>query len=459
MGTASCKKWLDVKPKSQIESGVNFQDEQGFRDALTGVYVNMSSAKLYGQEMSFGFMDVLGLQYSQYISSQRYFNTVDYDYRFPEAVNRIREIWKGMYFSIVNVNNLLDHLAKADSTMFTGPNYRIIKGEAYALRAFHHFDLLRVFSPAPASPGGNDAISVPWRDRIVNGNVPQTKVSEILVKIINDLEIASEQLRTVDPIVPGSSTPVTTTGFLRDRHYRLNYFAVRALMARVYLYAGNHAKALECATEVITSGKYTPVIPGNASYGDKTFSPEVIFNIFNNNLNTVYTSTFAVVPGFSSGMTKNQATWNTVFETSTIGALDIRYMYQTALTNGVRTIEKLNPAANNLASFRMPLIRLHEMYLIAAEATKATDTETAIGYLNTARRNRSLPALQLTLDATQVQAEIFKEYQKEFICEGQLFYYYKRTNAATIEFTTVPGGPDVYLVPMPDDEIEYGNVK
>jgi hypothetical protein len=45
-----------------------------------------------------------------------------------------------------------------------------------------------------------------------------------------------------------------------------------------------------------------------------------------------------------------------------------------------------------------------------------------------------------TIDPVSLQAEIFKEYQKEFYCEGQLFYYYKRLNAAyMVDYNNVAG--------------------
>ena len=52
-----------------------------------------------------------------------------------------------MYNMLANVNNLLDNIDKRQS-VFTGDNYNIIKGEALGLRAYIHFDLLRLFASA-----------------------------------------------------------------------------------------------------------------------------------------------------------------------------------------------------------------------------------------------------------------------------------------------------------------------
>ena len=50
-----------------------------------------------------------------------------------------------------------------------------------------------------------------------------------------------------------------------------------------------------------------------------------------------------------------------------------------------------------------------------------------------------------------VLTEIQNEYQREFICEGQLFYFYKRQGVAEINGQQVK-----YQLPKPDDELEFG---
>jgi hypothetical protein len=106
----------------------------------------------------------------------------------------------------------------------------------------------------------------------------------------------------------------------------------------------------------------------------------------------------------------------------------------------------------------MPVLRVSEMYYIAAECLKDIDAGQAIGYLNAVRMARGiLDNLSPALSAEQIQEEIFKEYEKEFLLEGQLFYYYKRVNAASMRFSGTVAGDAVYVLPRPDNEIEFGN--
>ena len=58
--------------------------------------------------------------------------------------------------------------------------------------------------------------------------------------------------------------------------------------------------------------------------------------------------------------------------------------------------------------------------------------------------------------------EIGLETYREFINEGKLFYWYKRLNRTThwggyYFENTVQFNPDLYVLPMPEEEIEFGN--
>ena len=107
----------------------------------------------------------------------------------------------------------------------------------------------------------------------------------------------------------------------------------------------------------------------------------------------------------------------------------------------------------------MPVLPWSEMYYIAAEASLNTDSRQAVRYLNTVRNNRYLDfdPLDENLPVTQIQNEIYKEYRKELVGEGQLFYYYKRLNFASIPGSAVSGSDDIYVLPMPENEVEFGN--
>jgi hypothetical protein len=102
------------------------------------------------------------------------------------------------------------------------------------------------------------------------------------------------------------------------------------------------------------------------------------------------------------------------------------------------------------------------MYYIAAEcANKNGAVTTGASYLNNVRQARGLTALNAGgfTNPDSLSVEIMHEYQKEFIQEGQTWFYYKRLNKdlkqVTTTTATIPA--DVYVFPIPDKEKEYNH--
>ncbi|MBE9598601.1 RagB/SusD family nutrient uptake outer membrane protein [Pedobacter sp. MC2016-24] len=447
----ACKKFLDVKPKTQVESDVAFKDESGYQNALTGVYVKLTAKSLYGKELTFGMIDVLGRQYSQITGFYTNFNT--YNYALDSVKTRTVAVWKDMYNGIANANNLIENLDRTDLPAFTGPNYNVIKGEALGLRAFMHFDLLRLYAPAPASAGGMDALAIPYVTKFVTQNTPRTSVKDVIGKVIADLNAAEALLKTSDPIVPGNTV---TNNYLRDRSYKFNYYAVKALQARVYLYAGDLVNALKCAEEVINSKVFPFAAVANITTGqDRVYNSELIFSL---NINDLHTYTASYFGTETNRLAKLSAEYAADFDG--IGS-DYRFLYLSENPGGVyRYSTKYTPVANSFINFmyKMPVIRVSEMYYIASECLIGVDKTRAVAYLNAVRRARNQTAdVAVTTSNQELQNQIYREYRREFIAEGQLFYYYKRVNSPTIAYTAVVGSNAIYVLPLPEDELKYGN--
>ena len=63
--TTSCESWLDVKPKTEEEAERMFSTEEGFKSALAGTYISLSQPELYGRELTFGMVGVLGQEWEK----------------------------------------------------------------------------------------------------------------------------------------------------------------------------------------------------------------------------------------------------------------------------------------------------------------------------------------------------------------------------------------------------------
>ena len=90
-----------------------------------------------------------------------------------------------------------------------------------------------------------------------------------------------------------------------------------------------------------------------------------------------------------------------------------------------------------------------------AECLMNEDADGALEYLNEVRRHRGITA-DLT-DASALRSEITKEYCKEFLSEGQLFYYCKRNALTQFPYGYQAVSEDVYVLPKPDNELEFGD--
>ena len=257
-----CNDWLDVQPKSQVKEEDLFSSESGFRDALTGIYALMGRVETYGGNSTMGFMDMLAQTYSKV--DYDYEDALKYNYKEEHVKGIVDTMWSSNYNAIANCNYLLQNIEKKGSVMSERLR-NVVEGEALALRAFLHFDLLRGY--APSYKMGKDEPAIPYVREVTNSPVVQSTVAEVLEYILTDLKTAQALLKPVDPIGPsfaeyndkleyGMDEYITDDGFWLYRKSRLNYYGVTALMARVYLCQENLTDALACAQEVIDSKRF-----------------------------------------------------------------------------------------------------------------------------------------------------------------------------------------------------------
>ena len=107
-------------------------------------------------------------------------------------------------------------------------------------------------------------------------------------------------------------------------------------------------------------------------------------------------------------------------------------------------------AADNFVTMQMvPLVRLAEMYLIAAEC--APNLAEANRIMRIYKGNRNIEH-QDYISFASMESDILNQYQREFWGEGQMFYAYKRKMSKEIMWSTTPFAEKNYVVPLPDGE-------
>ena len=450
----SCNSWLDVQPRSQVEDTELFTTESGFKEALAGVYSSMVSSKTYAKDMTYGFIGVLGHEWDFYYAIQ-YGDAAVFNYDGSLPTGFIRDIWANSYSGIANVNNLLAHIDEKPQ-LFSGDNHDIIKGEALALRAFLHFDLLRCFGVSfevnPQQP------SIPYSTALSYRVFPQLTVAEVTEKVLADLHVADSLLLTTDPIATGREVSENEdNGYLANRQLHLNYYAVKALEARVLMWAGRYDEALQAANTVLESDQFPWATVANLQAGsDRCLATEHIFALNNLTLQADVADRY-----FDDGSQYSFAvTRDLLLEYYDNATQDYRYIFlfksgtSTHANNRYLTKYDSPAGSNSYFMYKMPLIRIGEMHLIKAEVEyRNGNTDAARATLNRLRAARNLPGLdELPSD---FYLELIREYRRELIGEGQLFFLYKRLNRSVILYADVDAVAEkVYTFPLPITETE-----
>ena len=456
MGFTGCKKFLQVNPKDSVSEKQLFSSEVGFDQSLTGVYSVLADRTLYGDNLTMGFASALAQNYqSTGATTFKFAETIRYNYTTQEIDNYVSDIWMSSYNAIGQLNNIIAQIDNKKS-LFSGNNYERIKGEAYGLRAFLHFDLMRLF--VPVYPGNETKKAIPYRTALsINSSVPVT-MKEVVDNVLADLKISQDYLKNIDQAQPNNLA----------RRFYMNYLATKALEARISLYIGDKLRATAAAQEVVntvgTKLNFITEAEISATYNrDRLFSKEQIFSLRVRNIKTwVETNEgyFKAIATSANMLRRNDADISTLYESS---STDYRFRFQFEIDGSLKFLSKywqtwVGSEASRLDQ-TVPLIRLSEMYYILAE-TAPTAAE-GVTFLNTIRSKRALLPLAANVTAAKLASEISKEYQKEFYGEGQTFFYLKRTNATAIPFYVDQYGSPlsfsdkIYTLPLPLKENEF----
>lgn len=426
---SGCNKFLDVQPEDKYTEEQVFSNEASAQQALNGLYMKMATTDLYGANLSTTLIELMGQRYTADVTSA-YERVVKLNYTDAVVAPYFETVWQQAYATILKSNKFIASVDNAvTAKVITAAEAKILKGEAIAIRAMLHFDMLRIFGPVYTT--GAALESIPYYTQPDGVLQPLLKTSVVVDTIIHDLSEAASLLAE-DNIIKGGLDTAGTDFYTKDRQFRFNYYGVKALLARVYLYGNRRTDAYNTAREILTDiNKWFPWMPYTSilSAGnnpDRIFSPEVIVGLENRSMYTTYSSSFA--PTLTLGLLAPlDARLTATFENN---VNDYRYTTTWLMgPKGFRTLYKYAdlPDVNKRWRFMQPLLRKSELYYILAETEP--DQTKALEYLNTVRFNRGLPNLTSTSGlATQIQ----NEYLKEFFGEGQIFFFYKRKNPFSI---------------------------
>lgn len=460
-----CSGWLDVKPYDEMAEEDLLSTENGFIRLLNGIYIEMNRDMLYGGALSVEMIELMGGAYVIGTGNSVWGNYSDiskYKYGTEYWRARLSETWNKTYSLILNCNLLLADI-DGKKSLFSGDNYNIIKGEALALRAMLHFDMLRIFGPVYSR--NPEALSIPYYTSYTTVPEDLLPASSVAAKVAGDLREARILLSSDPVITEGVRMDGPADGssnFLYYRNIRLNYYAVTALLARASLYFGDKKSALAYSNEVIgalNKGVFSFVdralVTGSPDDPDRIFSSEVIFALSHARRNELFKNYYdpSRIPNFVFRIDGDLFS-KLIFGGSDTGGSqdDYRCRVNWIATGSNRYFYKYSDMADygNIRNTMIPMIRMGEMYLIAAESCSETLND-GLSYVNTLRSKRGVSNLSV------LNQELLQyEYIRELYGEGQLFFMYKRMFSPVLISATASKNPqpsdEIFVVPLPDTE-------
>jgi hypothetical protein len=491
----SCNDWLDVSPTDKMLEKQQYASEENINSATNGLYRQLTSENLYGGQLTQTTLELMAHYYTyspNSITDPTYINFYElghYNYTSGNTAPMFAAIWKEAYQTILHINSFMKGVKESTAVM-PQAHKNILLGEAYGMRAYIHFDLFRIYGPIYRDR--TDAKVLPYNEKteitLNHTGYEETEYStaeEYMKLVLEDLATAGALLESNDPIVTEPSSSITDvlsgTDFYRNRNRRMNYYAVKALEARVRQYIGEEEEAAEAA-KVVTDqmGNVFNWAVANSVDADYNyiFFNEVIFGINNLDMSSRAKKYYLGSNMGSSYVVDHNHLLKNIFgdyDNASLGSiLDSRarqwsasnvkaspFGYSTEgsyISNKYTTISTKKPAIADL----QVLMRVSEMYYIQAEvALKAGAPEIAINILNDILLKRGLTVddlLKKTSTNTEILSYIEREYYREFFGEGQVFFFHKRHKSTKIfngygEGTTnitIPAA--TYVIPIPDEE-------
>ena len=448
LGLFSCEKTLDVEPTNQVDASTSIKTPADAQIMINGIMRSMSSSDYYGRNFIL-YGDAKGGDMT--IPSQGRGNDALYTFNHSASSGSYSGFWSQIYFSLLQVNNLLQNIGQLETGGATG--YGSYKGQALTLRAIMYFDLVRLYGKSYDLD--KNAFGVPNITTPLNSSAQplRSAVNENYTQILSDLKAAAPLLGKTK-----------SNGFV-------NYYGNLAMQARVYLYMKDYANALKAAEEIITSNVYT--LYSNAAWVDSwklQYGSESIFEIgvypLEGDLGANSIGAYHRKKGDGGSTILGWFIASDYFlNRLKEDAADVRW--------GVMNTDEISTTANprkgalykysgsillagdgksTSTAVNLKVIRLSEIYLIAAEAALSTDATKAATYLNAIRKRA--PTMVPATAATVTVDMILDERSKELYGEGQRFFDMIRLNKS-ITFNDEIIGISVATRPKTIDRTYY----
>lgn len=432
---SSCLADLDVKPTEIIDRTLAFQSIDDVNAGVLGVYAGLSTHTistntLIADEAMWPAENNTGRGTLMYSWRQDPVN--------PEAIAP----WQSFYQVLDRANRILDVIDGVYATPQEETLRNQYKGELLALRAYCHFELLRLYAVdyEPASPG------VPIMKTSVIGKPARETVGKVFEQINADLLLAK------------SLIPATFVN-----RSRITKQAVSAIQARAALWQKDWDAAITYTSEVINAMPLATIAQFPDIWLDKS-NVEVIWELKREAQDAKFGDFYR------DGSDKILFAPSAELRNTMNAPTDVRFnTYMRELSPARWAVVKYVGGQSALANLvDIKLFRVAEMYLVRAEAYAAkgvpglTDGTADLNALRTQRINGYTP--QIFADPASLMDAILLERFKELAFEGHRYLDLRRKN---MDITRLPedaiqaptairltAADKAYYLPIPLREIQ-----
>lgn len=453
----SCNKFVEIpEPKNTLTTAKVFNNDNQATSAMIGVLTQMINTGAATSSFSSGLSTLAGGYSSdEFIitgdNTNSFFqfnaNTLDPNNSYLTA------LWGSAYAAIYGSNAVVEGIAASTSPALH-QNVRVqLTAEAKFTRAFSYFYLVNFFGDVPL---------VLTTDFNKTANMSRTPGTAVYDQIIKDLTDAARDLPADYAIS-------------NNERIRPNKWAAKALMARVYLFTGDHNKAVIEANDVIAQSTLYRLETTDLNNVFLKNSSESIWQLQQNTsvgfLGNATPEGYAVLPNPLHTGAPKLGISNALLTAFEPG--DLRKMAWIDVTqftaNGSTTITsfpfkyktgRYNAVDGGIATEYTMVLRLAELYLIRAEANALNgQNDLAIDDLNVLRKRAGLGLLPKPMTKDQTLAAVAKERQTELFAEwGHRWLDLKRTGKAEqvlmgLSHKQPWKGNYQLLYPLPNSEI------
>ena len=454
---SSCSDFLDREPSTELPANSAIKSTSDLQNAVNGIGYVLSGSLVGYDRMSYASEFTLfgDLRTNDFMapSSQGQTDEIrQYVYSpngtYPDAGYQI------FYKALSNVNSALEAVPNVEGKQATIDN---LKGQLIAWRGLLHFDLARMFCHIPTTvENPASELGLVLSDQVFDKDYKGTRTD-----LASTYTFIIKQFTDALPLLEKKS----------DNGY-FNYYAALGLRARAYLYNGQYAEALADAKEVIGEGGYKMLNRDNyVEAWTKEKADETILEFMQTdkyNQQRYAPGYYCDADGYSENAFNEEGylyKYLVANKDKDIRAGLIKDQSAASYKKAAGFYPNKYPGRNgNLYVNNTKLLRLSEMYLIAAEAQWHLDnpgsydlaktSAKAAQYINAIDKNR---IADYTDKASVTLADILHEYEIEMFCENQITFAYWRNRQSVTNQANQEVKYNDYntIMAIPQSEIDY----